>query len=82
MENNNRCEILKKVMEADFVAYELQLFLDTHPNDKKAMEKYTEAVKRAKECREEYEENFAPITAAAAAGKLPWQWISSPWTWQ
>ena len=82
MKQIDRCEALKKVMEADFVAYELQLFLDTHPEDVAAMEKYTEAVKRAAAARKEYEMNFAPITAAAAAGKLPWQWISSPWTWQ
>ena len=53
MEETNRCDALKKVMQADFVAYELQLFLDTHPNDKYAMEKYTEAVKCAKKLREE-----------------------------
>ncbi len=82
MEETNRCDALKKVMQADFVAYELQLFLDTHPNDKYAMEKYTEAVKCAKKLREEYEEYYAPITPAAAAGKVPWQWISSPWPWQ
>jgi len=82
MEETNRCEAMKKLMEADFVAYELQLFLDTHPEDKAAMEKYCEAVKKAKKLREEYEENFAPISPASAAGKLPWQWIVSPWTWQ
>ena len=82
MEETNRCEAMKKVMEADFVAYELQLFLDTHPEDKAAMEKYCEAVKAAKKAREYFEENYAPITAPSAAGKLPWQWISSPWTWE
>ncbi len=82
MKQIDRCEAMKKVMEADFVAYELQLFLDTHPEDAQAMEKYTEAVKCATSARRDYETNFGPITAASAAGKLPWQWISSPWNWQ
>jgi len=79
---NNRQEAMRKLMEADFVAYELLLFLDTHPDDSAAMDKYTEAVKKAAEIRGEYEKNYGPITAASAAGKTPWQWIVSPWTWQ
>ena len=79
---NDKNTALKKLMAADFKAYELQLFLDTHPNDSEAMAAYTEAVKNAKTVRTEYENNFAPINAASAAGKLPWQWIASPWSWQ
>ena len=78
----DRQEAMKKLMEADFTAYELLLYLDTHPDDNAALDKYTEAVKYAAQVREEYEKDFGPITAAAAAGKKPWQWIVSPWTWQ
>jgi spore coat protein JB len=79
---SNRQSAMKNLMAADFVAYELQLYLDTHPNDKEAMEKYTDAVSKAAVLRTEYENQFGPITAASAAGKLPWQWITSPWNWQ
>ena len=79
---NSRNEALKKVMEADFAAYELQLFLDTHPDDKEAMSLYTEAVRKAAVAKNEYEAYYGPITADSAAGKLPWQWIASPWSWE
>ena len=78
----SRRDAMKKLMAADFAAYELQLFLDTHPDDKNAMVQYTEAVRKAAVARNEYEANYGPITAASAAGKLPWQWIVSPWTWE
>ena len=79
---NNRQAALKSLMAADFTAYELQLYLDTHPDDKDAMTKYTEAVRKAAVLRTEYENMYGPITAASAAGKLPWQWIVSPWNWE
>ncbi len=79
---NNRQAALKNLMAADFTAFELQLYLDTHPDDKEAMSKYTEAVGKAAVLRTEYENMYGPITAASAAGKLPWQWIVSPWNWE
>lgn len=78
----NRNDAMKKLMAADFAAYELQLYLDTHPNDSDAMKLYCEAVKAAAAARSEYEMNFGPITAASAAGSTPWQWIMSPWNWE
>ena len=79
---NNKDSALRKLMAADFAAFELQLSLDTHPDDADAMSKYTEAVKKAKIARTEFENNYGAVTAPGAAGKLPWQWISSPWSWQ
>ena len=79
---DSKREAMKKLMAADFAAYDLQLFLDTHPDDKEAMALYTDAVRKAALARNEYEANYCPVTAASAAGKMPWQWIVSPWTWE
>ena len=32
--------LLRSLQQCDFTLYELQLYLDTHPNCKRAMEKY------------------------------------------
>ena len=79
---DSKRDAMKKLMAADFAAYDLQLFLDTHPDDKEAMALYTDAVRKAALARNEYEANYFPVTAAGAAGKMPWQWIVSPWTWE
>ena len=77
-----RQSLMRDVMAHDFAALDLQLFLDTHPCDKMAMQEYAKQTAKAKELTEEYEERFGPITAANADKEVPWQWIKSPWTWE
>ena len=81
-ENMSRAEMLKKVQQADFLAYDLQLYLNTHPTCERALALYTETIKQAKELRNEYEEMYGPLTAARSTGKSPWQWSKNPWTWE
>ncbi len=81
MNLETRSAMLKKVMEADFAAYDLVLYLDTHPEDTAAMEMYNQLVKKAKEARDAYEAAYGPLTVGAAAGQKEWTWIKSPWPW-
>ncbi len=74
--------LMREVQAACFAAYDLQLYLNTHPTDSRAMMMYTAAVQRKKALTEEYEKAYGPITADSAAGTMPWQWIKSPWTWE
>ena len=80
--NSSRRDLLKKVQEADFFALELQLFLNTHPNCEEALKLYSDAVKKAKMLRNEYESNYGPLTATSTPAKAPWQWSRNPWTWE
>ena len=42
--NSASCEeLLRAIAEADFFAQDLKLYLDTHPDDKRAVEMYAEA---------------------------------------
>ena len=81
-ENMSRAEMLKKVQQADFLAYDLQLYLNTHPNCKKTLNMYVNAVKEAKKLREEFEKAYGPLMAGASSSLPPWQWINNPWTWE
>ena len=44
-------QLLRQLSAADFYAQDLKLFLDTHPDDEKALELYREAVKQTEACR-------------------------------
>lgn len=81
MDNNERMQMLKKVQEADFTAYDLLLFLDTHPDCQTALTKYKEAVEHGCKLRKEYEASYGPLTAAASSAVAPWQWSKNPWPW-
>ncbi len=81
-ENNNSnnsqaacSELLKAIMEADFFAQDLKLYLDTHPDDVKAIEMFREAVKQSKACKAAFEDSFYPLTAHSAGKDGEWDWL-------
>jgi spore coat protein JB len=80
--NANRDELLKMISVLDFFIIDLHLYLNTHPTDKDAIQKYNRAVKRAKELREEYERSYGMLMPIGTASECPWQWIEEPWPWQ
>ena len=82
VENINRREMLKKLQEADFLALDLQLYLNTHPNCEKALKLYTETVNGAKELKKEFEEKYGPLTVWSTKNRTPWEWSRNPWTWE
>jgi spore coat protein JB len=81
MDANQEC-LLKEVMAADFTVIELNLYLDTHPCDQRAIALYNSGVQRSKMLWDEYERMYGPLTARLSYRNYPWQWIESPWPWE
>lgn len=77
----NREKLLEEVMGADFTVIELNLYLDTHPNDQMAIAAYNAGVRRSKALREAYERMYGPLTPLNFT-RCPFQWIESPWPWE
>ena len=77
-----REKLLKEVMAADFTVIDLNLYLNTHPCDQRAIFLYNKAVKDAQILRFNYEKNFGPLTAHSSFSGYPWKWIESPWPWE
>ncbi len=80
--NNSRDRLLRNVQAASFAVDEARLYLDTHPNDKKAQiyfDKYNEARKKA---IQEFEEEHGPVlTDNIEATKTGWTWTRDPFPW-
>lgn len=68
-------ELMYAIMEADFFALDLQLYLDTHPNDTKAIEMFREAIRQSKACKATFEDSFYPLTASSAGTNGKWDWL-------
>lgn len=66
-----------------FAVWELELFLDTHPDNRQAMESRTNYRQKMQALKEEYEQKFGPYvcTAADLNGEEHWTWIDDPWPW-
>jgi spore coat protein JB len=78
---NERERLMKEVMEYAFAAHEWNLYLDTHPKDRMALELFRRMVDKAQELKKAYVEKFGPITAWDADDTQEWTWISEPWPW-
>ena len=64
-----------------FAAYDMLLYLDTHPEDKKAFEMYKDLVKKWKESKTKYEMQSGPLWAFSDSGDS-FDWYKSPWPWE
>ena len=64
--NNNRDSLLKEVQMYGFAAHECNLYLDCHPDNRKALLKHAEMVKKYNEAVAKYESIYGPLTANAA----------------
>ena len=75
--------LLLKLSGVEFAAIDMQLYLDTHPNDKKAIAMYNEFVSEAKMLRDEYEKNYGPLMSYISQSKENYFfWESEPWPWE
>lgn len=72
--------LLKKISTYQFAAHDLQLYLDTHPNDSDTIEKMNRFKAQVKPMVEEFEEKFGPLTKRVENGNN-WNWIKAPWPW-
>ena len=78
----SRDELLRELSALDFYTVDLQLYLNTHPNDRDALSKYNAVVSQASELRKEYQSMYGPLCSYRSPSKYPWQWIDDPWPWQ
>ncbi|MER2080483.1 MAG: spore coat protein CotJB [Ruminococcus sp.] len=73
--------LLKQISTYQFAALDLQMYLDTHPNDRATLEKAEMFRAKAKPLIEKYEAAYGPLTKAANDGNN-WAWIKGPWPWE
>lgn len=79
MQCNNTA--LCELMALEFAINELGLYLDTHRNDKEALQLYTNYVTLAKEGRQRYEAAYGPLQQTAVTLSGGYTWLDDPWPW-
>lgn len=80
---NERDAMLYKIQEMDFAAHDLNLYLDTHPNDSNTIKLYNDYKKEARRLTNEYEKKYGALNLSDDVGlsMTPWSWIKEPWPW-
>ncbi len=75
-----RSEMLKNIMCYKFAINDLALYLDTHPEDQKALCLHREYCKVLKDLTDKYQKVFGPLTIEFPCNK--WRWLEQPWPWE
>ncbi len=78
----DRDAILRELTALDFMLVDLGLFLDTHPEENEAVERYNEILARANVLREQYESICGPLYSFRSFNRGHWDWFRDPWPWQ
>jgi len=77
----NQMKMLKELMEISFCLLDINLFLDTHPNDEKALRLHNTFALQYQELEKQYSIEYGPIKSTSLS-KYPWEYINEPWPWE
>lgn len=77
-ENNLMCAI----QMYDFYLYELNLYLDTHPNDQEALALFKKTNEKRETAYKAYVSKYGPITADQFTEGSHFKWVDGPWPWE
>lgn len=76
-------ELLEKLQALDFAAVELNLYLDTHPDDLHALQQYNVLVQERTQVANIFKEKYGPLMHFGHDySRYPWEWSKVPWPWQ
>lgn len=80
--NNEKEELLFNIGEYSFIAHDLNLYLDTHPNNQMALNMFIEYRNKANELINNYERKYGPLNISGVNDdKIPFSWVASEWPW-
>lgn len=81
--SNEKERALLQIQEIAFAAHDINLYLDTHPNDSNAIRLYNEYNRQEQMLNNAYERKYGPIDLSDNEGlsMTPWAWIKEPWPW-
>lgn len=71
-------KLLRRLSSMQFAMWEMRIFLDTHPNDRKAQAMFNEYKEKFEILSEEFEKEFGPLTLTGTNSD---EWLKDPWPW-
>ena len=77
---DTRREMINQIRSLEFAITELALYLDTHPEDQKALCLHKKYCKKLKDLKDKYQKVYGPLTINYPCNK--WRWLEEPWPWE
>ena len=73
-------KLLKQMRCLKFAIVDLAEYLNTHPDDKRAICLHRRYANELKDLKEKYEKVYGPLSIYCPCNK--WRWIEEPWPWE
>ncbi len=73
--------LAEQIRALTFVKTELELYLDTHPNCRTALDYYRQTIEALERLTEEYHNQYGPLVASGNLSTDRWNWVNEPWPW-
>jgi len=75
--------MLEKLQALDFTLVELNLYLDTHPEDLAALQQFNQMALERRHLAEHFQQLYGPLqNFGHSFSRFPWEWVNTPWPWQ
>lgn len=78
----NKQALQKQIYETEFVCVELQLYLDTHPEDCAAKADFISYGRKLESLIAQYEAQFGPLINFGHSPTPVGCWVNSKWPWE
>ena len=78
----DRETLLRQLSATQFAAWEMHIYLDTHPQDRQALQAMQKYRREAEKLQREFQEKYGPITPADTLDDMSFTWINNPWPWE
>ncbi|MBQ3850341.1 MAG: spore coat protein CotJB [Clostridia bacterium] len=78
----SQCELQNRISEVQFVCVELNLYLDTHPDDQDARNDYYSYSTLLAELIAQYEAEYGPLQGFGHSPTNTGCWVCSEWPWE
>ena len=73
---------MSELQALGFAIQELALYLDTHRDDREALELYRSYQKMYSACAEAYKRTHGPMTHLCLSDAENYDWLEEPWPWE
>lgn len=75
-----REELMKQIKCLNFAVIDISEYLNTHPDDRRAICLHREYCNQLKEVKDKYQRIFGPLSIYYPCNK--WRWLEEPWPWE
>lgn len=73
----SREDMAMKIKAYQFAVTDISLYLNTHPEDEKAICLHKEYCKMLRNLKDKYQKVYGPLTIECPCNK--WRWLEEPW---